>query len=97
MSKDKNEIVESAIAGGVIGAALGAIITGRSKETLASIIVGAAIGASLTAFKNALKTNIPILFEDNGSIYKLYPNGKVEFIRTIEHEVIEIPETFSLD
>ena len=96
MTED-NDILKKAIAGGLIGAALGALFTGKSKDTLTSLIAGAAIGASLEALKKAKNTDIPVLYEDDGSIYKLHPNGQREFIKETEQEEINIPETFSLD
>ena len=97
MSESKNDIIEGAIAGGLIGAALGALFTGKSKGSIVSLIAGAAIGASLKALEKAKKTNIPVLYEENGSLYKLHPNGECEFIREIEQNEIDIPENFSLE
>ena len=97
MSSNKNEIIENALAGGVIGAALGALLTGKSKGALASAIVGAAIGASIKALREARKTNIPVLYEDNRVIYRLYPNGDREFVKNLEKQEIEIPQKFSLE
>lgn len=96
MEQNKSDIITSAIAGGLTGAALGALLTGKTKGALASLIAGAAIGASIQALEKAKKTNIPILYEENGSIYKLHPNGEIEFIKDIKRQEIVLPETFSL-
>lgn len=92
----ENEIITKALEKGIIGATLGALFTGKSKVALASLIAGIAIGASFKAFKQAKKTNIPVLYEDNGSIYRLYSNGKLEFVKKIESNNTNIPERFSL-
>ncbi|MFK5958478.1 MAG: hypothetical protein QM495_06335 [Lutibacter sp.] len=94
---DNNDIIKAAIAGGLIGAALGALFTGKSERSLASLIAGAAIGASLKALEKAKDTNIPVLYEENGSIFRLHPDGTSEFVREIEQSKINIPEIFSLD
>lgn len=94
---DNNDIIENAIAGGVIGAALGALFTGKSKGAFASLIAGAAIGASIKALEKAKHTDVPILYEENGSIFKRYPDGRNEFVKDIEQQDVNIPENFSLD
>ena len=96
--KSKHEIIENAVAGGVIGAALGALITGKSEYTLASAIVGAAIGASVKAQKEANKLNIPVLYEEDGIIYKYLPNGEREMVKEIESiQNNNVPPTFTLE
>lgn len=97
MAKNKYEIIEGALAGGIIGVALGSLLTGKSRGALASFIVGAAIGASLKALKEAKKTNIPVLYEEDGVIYKLHPNGKRKFVKNLEQQKVEIPLNFTLE
>lgn len=94
---DNNDIIKAAIASGLIGAALGALFTGKSEKAFASLIVGAAIGASLKALEKAKDTNVPVLYEDNGSIFRLHPDGTNEFVREVEQQEVNIPETFFLD
>ncbi|RLD52007.1 MAG: hypothetical protein DRJ05_17840 [Bacteroidetes bacterium] len=95
--KSKHEIIENAVAGGVIGAALGAVITGKSEYTHASAIVGAAIGASLKAQKEANDLKVPVLYEEDGIIYKYFPNGERELVKEIEPiQKSIIPPTFTL-
>ncbi len=97
MAKKKYKIIEGALAGGIIGVTLGALLTGKSKGALASFIVGTAIGASLKALKEAKKTNIPVLYEEDGVIYKLHSNGKREFVKNLEKQKIKIPLNFTLE
>lgn len=97
MSRNKDEIIEGAIAGGLIGAALGALLTGKSKGALASAIAGAAIGASLKALNEAKNIDRPVLYEKDGEVYKIYPDGRREFVKKLEQNQTEIPSTFTLD
>ena len=68
--------IENAVAGGIVGAALGALLTEKGERTFIAGLVGAAIGASLEALKEAESISTPIMFEENGEIYKQYSNGK---------------------
>ena len=79
--KNTDEIIESALAGGIIGAALGALLTGRSKDTLASALLGAAIGASVKALSEAKENQLPVLFEENGTLFQLNPDGSTKLIK----------------
>lgn len=94
---NKNDIIKKAIAGGIVGGALGALFTGKSRGALASMIAGAAIGASLEALDKAVDTGIPVLFEEDGYMYRLYPDGSQELVRKIEPQKIKIPQNFSLE
>lgn len=95
--KNRREIVEGALAGGLIGAALGAILIGKSRGAIASALVGAAIGASIKAMKEAEEMNMTVLYEENGTVYKVFPDGsRVEF-KKINRTNIKIPTSFSLE
>lgn len=97
-SRDKSDkIVEGALAGGLVGAALGALLTGKGEGTMISAIVGAAIGASIKAGEEAQKMNLPVLYEENGKIYKVFPDGKKELIRELAKVKTRIPKTFILE
>lgn len=88
---NKDEIIKNAIAGGTIGAALGALLTGRSDRSVLAAIVGAAIGASLTAQREAKKIDASVLYEIDGSIYRVYPDGTKEFVKEIPQANKNIP------
>lgn len=90
-SLNKDEIIKNAIAGGTIGAALGAMLTGRSDRSVLAAIVGAAIGASITAQLEAKKIEASVLYEIDGSIYRVYPDGTKEFIKDIPKSKKNIP------
>jgi len=95
--KNKDEIIEGALAGGIIGAALGAFLTGKGRNTIVSALVGAAIGASVKARKEAQSLNVPIMYEEEGEVYLIHPDGRKEYIKTKETRKGSIPRKFSLD
>lgn len=95
-AKNKHEIIEGFLAGGLIGASLGAILTGKKKETIVASLVGAAIGASIIAQKEAESLTTPIMYEENGRIYKRYANGSIEFVKDLPKSRAVIPSTFSI-
>lgn len=97
MSKNKEDIINSAIAGGIIGASLGALITGKSKGSLLASIVGAALGASFEALKEAKDKKLSVMVEDEGSLYWLHPDGKKEFIKKIPKSDIAVPKAFVIE
>lgn len=94
---NKHEIIEAAIAGGLIGAALGALLTGKGKYTIASALAGAAIGASIKAHKEAEKLDMPVLYEEEGSIYRIHPNGERKMVKKLKRHQVNVPSTFSLE
>jgi len=96
-AKKKQEIIEGAIAGGVMGAALGSLLTGKGKTTLISAITGAAIGASIKALKEAKKLEVPVLYEEDGTIYRVFSNGDREVVKELKKTDTNIPQTFLLE
>lgn len=96
-TKKKDERIENAIAGGLVGAALGALLTNKSEDTIVASLVGAAIGASLSAIDEAKDISTPVMYEENGKLYKQYSNGKKEFVKNISKHNQKIPPTFSID
>lgn len=96
MTKD-DEILESLIAGGIIGAALGALLSGnKSKETILGALAGSAILATFKAFEQAKKTEVPVCVEEDGIIYEIQPGGEKKIIKKIDKPSGEIPEKFKL-
>lgn len=97
MQNDDNEIVQSLIAGGVIGAALGALLT-NDKEQGATLgaLAGAAILATYKANERAKKTNQPFYVEEQGDLFEIQPNGQKKFIRKIEKPSIKLENNFKL-
>lgn len=95
MKKD-DEIFESLIKGGLIGAALGAIISKDKEEgTFLGSLAGAALLATFKANEQAKLSNLPVYVEENGSIYEMYADGKKKLIKTIEKLSNQVPELYT--
>jgi hypothetical protein len=96
MSRETNTI-ESLVKGGLIGAALGAILS-KDKEDGAMIgaLLGAVFSATLQANQNARKTNVPVYVEENGKLFVIEPNGTKLFIRDIQKPTLNYPKRFKL-
>jgi len=95
--KSRDTLIENALMGGAVGAALGAILTGQSKDSITAMLVGAAIGATLNAKKEADAYQLTRLVEKDGKIYKIAPNGTKKLIKAIKRTPNNIPEVFTLD
>ncbi len=94
--QSRDKIIEGALVGGVVGAALGAIITGQSKGSMTAMLVGAAIGATVNAKKEADEFQLTRLAEIDGKIYKIAPDGTKKLIKSIARTPNTIPDTFTL-
>jgi hypothetical protein len=95
MSKEE-EMIETLVKGGVIGAALGALVTNNKNGAMLGALAGAAIAASLQANENAEKTNVPMVIEENGKLYKILPGGERKFIRSLNKSTKRLPKNFRL-
>jgi hypothetical protein len=95
--KNDDEILQSLIAGGLIGAALGALVL-KTKEDGATLgaIAGAAILATFKASEKAKETNIPMYVEENGILFHIQQDGTKQFIRTIDKPLKKLPQNFKL-
>ncbi len=96
MKKD-DDILKSLIAGGFIGAALGALLS-KNKNNGGTIgaLAGAVILATYRANENAQKTNIPVFIEENGIVYEVNSKGEKKFIKKIQESRKPVPEKFQL-
>jgi len=95
--KEESGVIESLIKGGLIGAAMGALLS-KDKEDGAVLgaILGAAVSATLKANEEAKKTNLPVYVEEEGSLYEIDALGNKQFIRTIKKSTKQWPEQFKL-
>jgi hypothetical protein len=83
MSKE-DDVFKSLIAGGHIGAGLGALLTNKKKDdTILGAIAGAAIMATLKASEEAKVINFPVHIVEEGNLYERMPDGTKKFVRTI--------------
>lgn len=89
--------IKSLIAGGLIGAALGALLS-KDKEdgSIIGALLGAAFSATLAANEDAKKTSVPVYVEDNGKLYAIKPGGEKLFIRDLQKPTIKFPKRFKL-
>ncbi len=95
--KNDDEILQSLIAGGIIGATLGAILSKNHEEgTALGAIIGAAILGTFKANLKASETEVPLIIEENGKLYQINKNGTKQFLKDIEKPNIKIQEHFKL-
>lgn len=89
--------IKSLIAGGLIGAALGALLSKDKDEgSIIGALLGAAFSATLTANQEAKKTNVPVYVEENGKLYAINPGGEKLFIKDIQKPSGKLPNRFKL-
>ncbi len=93
----RNDLIENAIAGGLIGAALGALLTGRRGNTIVAGLLGAAIGASIKAQRKVENIGLPVYYEEEGVIYKVFSDGTKEKVKEVKARKSNIPKSFSID
>ena len=95
--KNDEEIMESLIAGGLIGAALGALLSkNNGDQTMLGALDVATILATFKANEKAMKMNIPMYMEENGNIYQVQTGGIKKFIRKIDKPSLKLPQHFKL-
>ena len=93
--KSDEEIVESAILGGLIGAALGSLINKKNGAEIGAL-AGAVILASSRAYEKARKTNVPVLVQENGELFEIAKDGTKRFLKKIPKSTKRIPKRFNL-
>jgi hypothetical protein len=60
-------------------------------------LVGAAIGASLAAQEEAKELEQPLLYEENGTIFRVFPDGRREVVKKLIRRKSTIPRNFRLE
>jgi len=92
-----NEIVKNLVAGGIIGAALGALIADDNQEgATIGAIAGAVIFATLKANDKAKQTQIPFYIEEDNILYKIGSDGSKHFVKRIEKSQTKLNKQFIL-
>ncbi|MBL8677298.1 MAG: hypothetical protein JNJ47_07795 [Alphaproteobacteria bacterium] len=92
-------MVGDLVAAGVIGAALGALISdkkNRGENSLLGAIAFIAIMASLKAGEKAKRSSLSTIVEEDDAIYKVSSSGKRKFIKQIDKEKRKVRENFIL-
>jgi hypothetical protein len=97
MNENDENIFQSLIAGGLIGAALGALLS-KDKEEGATIgaLAGAVILATYKANEHAQKTNLGVYVEEDGKLYEIQPGGVKRFIKDIPKPNVPLHDHFKL-
>lgn len=94
--QNDDEIIESLILGGIIGAALGALVSKKNGAEIGAV-AGAALLATYKASERARKTGLPIILEENNALYEISADGKTKIkIKDLPAKQLNIPETFTL-
>ena len=95
--KEENTIIESLVKGGLIGAAMGALLANDKEDrAVLGAILGAVVSATLKANEEAKKNNLPVYEEEQGNLYEIDALGNKRFIRTIKKPTKQWPEQFKL-
>jgi len=95
--ENEEELLESLILGGIIGVALGAIITKDKSGTGLGAIAGAAILASFRANERAKKLNLPMLVEEDNILYQIEKDGTKKVIKEIPKSSVKIKSHFTIN
>ena len=92
-----NEIVKNLVAGGIIGAALGALIADDKQEgATIGAIAGTVILATLKANDEAKKTHVPFYVQKNSNLYEIARDGTKNFVREVEKSQTQLNKHFTL-
>ncbi len=97
MMDSEAKTIESLIAGGVIGATLGALITNdRGEGATTGAIAGAVLFATLQANDDAKKTQVPFYIQENNALYLVDAQGQKVFVKEIATPKKVLKEHFIL-
>lgn len=80
----KPDTLDDLIAGGLIGATLGALLANDKEEgAMLGAILGAAFSSTFEANQAALQTKEPVLIVQEGKLFKVYPNGEKLYLKDL--------------
>lgn len=97
MMKYDDEILESLIADGIIGADLESVLSNKStKASILGTIARSAILATFKANENAKLTDVPLYVEENEALYEVKGDGTKRFIRKIDKPKLKLLKHFKL-
>ena len=97
MSKKDEELFERLLVSGIIGAALGALLSkNKGAGAVIGALGGAAILASWEATEEAKKTSIPLIYEENGILYEIHPDGTKKTVKKLPKSNRTLPKRFDL-
>ena len=93
--QNDEEIIESLIAEGLIGAALGALLSNNKNNGNEIGAIAGAIIATYKASEKAKKANVPVYIKENGMLYEIAVNGERRFIKHLEPNG-QMPKNYKL-
>ncbi len=94
---NQDKTLDSLVSGGLIGAALGLLLSKDKEEGMAiGGILGAAISATMKANQEAKKTKIPVYIKENSKIFAVDASGNKRFIKRIEKPTQNFSGQFKL-
>lgn len=97
MTSKENEIFQSLISGGIIGAALGFLLSkNKERGTSLGALAGAAILATYEANKAAHLSSIPVYIEENRKLYSIDADGHKSFVKDIPKPTEKLAKKFKL-
>lgn len=95
--ESENKTIERLVAGGVIGAALGALIAeDRGEGATIGAIAGAVLFATIKANDDATKTHVPFYIQENNALYLVDAQGQKVFVKEIATPKKVLKEHFIL-
>lgn len=94
--ENEEKIIENLIAGGIIGAALGAILTNKNNGTTIGALAGAVLMATYNANQQAQKTNVPVYVKEDEVLYEIKPGGIKTKIKSFKKNNTRLPKDFQL-
>lgn len=94
-NKNRSEQISELISSGIVGAALGKILTGKNETALIWGLVGIAVTATYKAFKLSTES-APVLIIDNGDVYEVDKDGNRKFIKHLPKLDAKIPDKFKI-
>ena len=94
---ENEKILKDLINSGIIGEALGALISKNNdgEKGLLGAVAGAAVVATYKAYKQSEESKNPMVLEEEGTLYEVF-QGKRKFLRKIEKIYPPLPKEFKL-
>lgn len=89
--KESTPTIQSLIAGGLLGALFGAVLSKNKEEgALIGVLLGAAVAATREASKDALSTNLSRFIIEEGYLVEINAEGEKRIIRKIDKHLVPI-------
>jgi hypothetical protein len=97
MSGTDENIIRFLIAGGLIGTALGALLSkDKGEGSMIGAIAGAVILATYKANEQARKAHLPVYIEEDRKLYEIQSGSSKKYIKDIPKPDFQLKEHFKL-